>query len=69
MTKCPCKGCDDRTVTCHSVCRRYQGWKDEHAAEIRHNYEQNRVCLSDHSIRQHWRNLKAGRRKLGRRDG
>ena len=27
--KCPCKGCADRTVTCHGVCRRYQEWKKE----------------------------------------
>ena len=26
--KCPCKGCTDRTITCHSVCRRYAEWKD-----------------------------------------
>lgn len=27
--KCPCHGCDRRTVTCHGVCRAYQGWKEE----------------------------------------
>lgn len=25
--KCPCKGCEDRTITCHGVCKRYQEWK------------------------------------------
>lgn len=25
--KCPCKGCNDRTITCHSVCRPYQEYK------------------------------------------
>ena len=25
--KCPCRGCDRRTITCHSVCRQYQEWK------------------------------------------
>lgn len=29
MKKNPCKGCTDRTVTCHGVCRRYQEWQDE----------------------------------------
>ena len=24
---CPCKGCEDRTVTCHGVCKRYKDWK------------------------------------------
>jgi hypothetical protein len=28
--KCPCKGCTDRTVTCHGVCKRYEEWKKEH---------------------------------------
>ena len=27
--KCPCHGCDRRTVTCHGVCREYQEWKAE----------------------------------------
>ena len=27
--KCPCHGCDRRTVTCHGVCREYQEWKTE----------------------------------------
>ena len=25
--RCPCRGCTDRTVTCHSVCQRYKEWK------------------------------------------
>jgi len=31
--KCPCRGCTDRTVTCHGVCKRYQEWKKEHEDE------------------------------------
>lgn len=27
--KCPCHGCDRRTVTCHGVYREYQEWKTE----------------------------------------
>lgn len=30
MSKCPCRGCPDRTITCHGVCRKYQEWKAEH---------------------------------------
>lgn len=26
-SSCPCKGCDDRTITCHSFCGRYKEWK------------------------------------------
>lgn len=29
MSKVPCYGCDDRYVTCHSGCERYQDWVKE----------------------------------------
>lgn len=29
MSRCPCKGCDRRTVTCHGFCRAYKEWKAE----------------------------------------
>lgn len=25
--KCPCNGCEKRTITCHGVCEAYKGWK------------------------------------------
>ena len=28
--KCPCKGCENRTVTCHGTCKGYQEWKQWH---------------------------------------
>ena len=31
--RCPCRGCADRTITCHGVCKRYQDWKKEDEAE------------------------------------
>ena len=31
--KNPCKGCTDRTITCHGVCRKYETWKKEHENE------------------------------------
>lgn len=30
---CPCKGCEDRTLTCHSVCAEYKAWKGQIQAE------------------------------------
>lgn len=27
--KNPCKGCTDRTITCHGVCQHYQDFKKE----------------------------------------
>ena len=29
--KCPCRGCLDRTLTCHGVCERFAEWKEEQA--------------------------------------
>lgn len=26
--KCPCRGCPDRTITCHGVCKKYQDWRE-----------------------------------------
>lgn len=30
---CPCKGCDDRHVGCHSKCELYLKWNEEHLAK------------------------------------
>ena len=62
MTKCPCKGCENRTVTCHSVCRRYEDWKIERAAEKDYTRDQNMIVLSESAVRRHWRNLKYPRK-------
>lgn len=29
---CPCYGCEDRSITCHSECKKYIDWKAEHDA-------------------------------------
>ena len=29
MKTCPCKDCQDRTLTCHGFCDRYKAWRDE----------------------------------------
>ena len=44
-SKCPCYGCNDRSITCHSECEKYIDWKTEHDAErerIRQERELNR---------------------------
>ena len=38
--KCPCRGCPDRTITCHGVCERYQDWKKNYDDERRWIREQ-----------------------------
>lgn len=62
---CPCKGCEDRTITCHGVCKRYQEWK----AWIE---ERNRKMVLDRTNREishdqemkYRRNLKAGKKAM-----
>ena len=39
----PCKGCTDRTLTCHGFCKRYQAWKEEHEAEMEWTRQQNSI--------------------------
>ena len=63
----PCKGCEDRTVGCHSVCERYQ----EYAAiceAIRKQRRLDRVALAPSNGqevlgRKKLNDLKAGKRK------
>ena len=30
--KCPCYGCNDRSITCHDECKKYIEWKRERDA-------------------------------------
>lgn len=30
----PCKSCNERSVSCHSVCERYKTWKQEHDLKL-----------------------------------
>ena len=35
----PCKGCFDRTVTCHGFCQKYKQWRAEQDEENRKREE------------------------------
>lgn len=68
MTKSPCKGCLDRTITCHTVCRRYQAWKDVHAEEVERarQAKKDNVTIrdiSDIALRRYWKSLRYHRSK------
>lgn len=61
----PCKDCFDRTITCHTVCRRYQAWKKE-LEEFNARRREERAkddTISDHSIRRSWANKRLANRK------
>lgn len=64
-SNCPCKDCERRTVTCHGVCREYQGWKKEEAEKKRafdterHKYD----TMSDAKKKAIWRKMRYNRQK------
>ena len=33
MKKCPCNGCADRMLMCHTICRAYKAWREEYEAQ------------------------------------
>ena len=57
---CPCKGCADRTVTCHGVCRRYQEWKEENNKKNAWLRDQQSVT-SEYGLKKHNERLKRGK--------
>ena len=63
-TKCPCKECDRRTVTCHGVCEGYQEWKKSEAVRIeaeRRAREADGMMISDARLRRKWRDKRYSR--------
>lgn len=56
-TRCPCKGCTERTPGCHDHCEKYQPWKKAReeckAAERREAEASN--CMPENVKRQIWR--------------
>ena len=58
--KCPCKGCFDRTVTCHGRCERYQTWKKEHEMQLREEMEmrKNNAAPTDRVKHRAWQKMK-----------
>jgi len=51
MKSGPCRGCPDRTVTCHGFCEKYQAWKKEHDEAMEWLKEQNSIPTSDRAKR------------------
>lgn len=57
-TICPCKGCDERTVTCHGTCEKYLAWRKDLDEKNRKICEAKRVLEESHLMKQHWKNLR-----------
>ena len=66
--KCPCKGCERRTLTCHGFCEEYQAWAVENNAKNEWLREQNKLTVSDSSMKKHWKNMTLRRRRGARID-
>ena len=62
MTKCPCKDCQDRTVTCHSVCERYEEFKKKRELENAYNRERDKDVISSCGLRRYWRGISRKKR-------
>lgn len=62
---CPCKGCHDRTITCHGVCGRFAAWKAEQAeAQARRQEEKEKYPGVDMiQMRKYWRNISFRKRR------
>ena len=56
--KCPCKGCQDRSVTCHGDCEKYKAWKIEDRAVKEYLRKTNANNVSDRYLKQCWRNMR-----------
>ena len=62
---CPCKGCTDRTITCHSVCKRYDDWKIEHKKMMNAIRYHSEVARSEHAAQAYWEKIKKKKRGWG----
>lgn len=38
--KAPCKGCQERTLTCHGFCEKYKEWKAEYDRQHMAEYKE-----------------------------
>ena len=41
--RCPCRGCPDRTITCHGFCERYRDWREVFEKEKEWKRRQNPI--------------------------
>lgn len=60
--KCPCKGCTDRTVTCHAMCERFEAWKKGREAVNAARARENRDLISRKGLRRIWKGMRYGKR-------
>lgn len=52
--ECPCKGCEDRFVGCHSGCEAYKNWKKD-LKGIRKKSRDESALYSYFNLPEHWK--------------
>ena len=64
----PCYGCTERVLGCHSDCKRYKIWCEEHAQHVQTiNESRNRIrCVDDYIIKAKIKNKKVRNRLAGK---
>ena len=64
MKKCPCKGCEKRTITCHGFCRDYQEFRAERDEINRKKNDELNGRPFSHDLEMKYRkNLKSRRKR------
>ena len=58
--KCPCKGCERRTITCHGICWEYKDWKQEHEERKLKDYQDrhNKPQLNRQTVKLIWKRMR-----------
>lgn len=66
---CPCQGCGDRDVGCHSECEKYKVWRKKMDEKQIAEYQkkQARNTMSSTAVRKMWRDLRYQRQQKIRR--
>ena len=69
MMKCPCKGCFDRKLLCHSQCERYKAWKAEleRLKAAKEAADANAITVPENVIREYWRSMRYTSRRFNRK--
>ena len=65
-TRCPCKGCNCRSIGCHGKCEWYIAWKKELDEKNRaeREYRRSKNTINEKNIRKMWREQRRNKKHL-----
>ena len=68
MTKCPCNGCTDRKLLCHSQCKKYLAWKTElKKLKAAKDADANTITVPENVVREYWRSMRYTARRFNKK--